>query len=332
MPGWEVVLKYSVVIPFLNEEQSIPELYARLKVVMERTGESFESIFVDDGSTDRTFQLLQEIADANSHVTAIKLRHRFGKTAALAAGFDRAKGEYIISMDGDLQHGPEDIPRFLEKLEEGYDVVCGWRAHRVDNFWMRRVPSRCANWLMARLSGVNIHDFGGGFKAYRREVIKEVPLYGELQRFIPALASSYGATVCEIPIRNIARPHGTSHYGISRAVPVLFDLITIRFLLVYLSRPMHFFGMWGLLLSLGGVGIAGWLLVQRLLYDVQIMLHHGPLLMFSTLLILAGLQLLAMGLLGEMHVRLFHELSHRAGYSVVRVATSNELRPLSSNE
>jgi glycosyltransferase involved in cell wall biosynthesis len=318
------VLKYSVVIPLLNEEQSIPELYARLKAVMERTGEPFESIFVDDGSTDRTFQLLKEIANADSRVTVIKLRHHFGKTAALAAGFEHAQGEYIISMDGDLQHDPEDIPRFLERLKEGYDVVCGWRTHRSDNLWLRQVPSRCANWLMARLSGVKIHDFGGGFKAYRRDLIKEVPLYGELQRFIPALASSYGATVGEIPIRNIPRPYGASHYGISRVVPVLFDLISVRFLLVYLSRPMHFFGLWGLLISLGGFGIAGWLLAQRLLYNVQIMMHHGPLLIFSAVLILAGLQLLAMGLLGEMQVRLFHEFSRRAHYSIDRVVTANK--------
>src|SRR5207249_4752640 len=179
--------KYSVVVPLLNEEQSVSELYSRLTVVMERLGEPFEEIFVDDGSTDCTFQVLERIASLDTRVTVLKLRHHSGKTVALAAGFERAKGDYIVSMDGDLQHDPEDIPRFLEKLKEGYDVVCGWRTHRTDNLWLRRVPSRCANWLMARLTGVKIHDFGGGFKAYRRELIRQVPLYGELQRFVPAL-------------------------------------------------------------------------------------------------------------------------------------------------
>jgi glycosyltransferase involved in cell wall biosynthesis len=321
--------KYSVVIPFLNEEETVTELYDRLCIVMERVGAPFELIFVDDGSTDRTFQLLREMADIDSRVTIVKLRHNFGKTAALSAGFDRAQGDYIIAMDGDLQHEPEDIPRFLEKLEQGYDVVCGWRTRRIDNLWLRRIPSRCANWLMAQLSGVKIHDFGGGFKAYRRELISEVPLYGELQRFIPALAASYGASVCEIPIRDLPRPRGSSHYGISRVIPVFFDIITIRFLLFYLSKPLHFFGLWGLLIGLVGFGIAVWLLVQRLLYDVHIMANHGPLMIFSAVLILTSLQLLGLGLLGEIQVRHYHELSRRGRYSVecvVRATGSRAVR------
>jgi glycosyltransferase involved in cell wall biosynthesis len=183
----------------------------------------------------------------------------------LAAGFDHARGEYIIAMDGDLQHDPADIPIFLEKISEGYDIVSGWRKQRIDNLWLRRIPSRCANWLMAKFSGVDIHDFGTTFKAYRRDILEQVPLYGELHRFIPALASWHGASICEVPIRNVNRERGNSHYGISRTFRVFFDLITIRFLLTYLGRPLHFFGTVGMLGIFGGMGITGWLFVEKFL-------------------------------------------------------------------
>ena len=243
--------KYSIVVPFHNEQESIAELYDRLTAVMESAGESFELVFVDDGSRDQTFHLLEEIAAIDSRVIVVKLSRNFGQTSALAAGFDHAQGEYVIAMDGDLQHDPDDIPAFLEKIGEGYDIVSGWRKVRIDNLVMRRIPSRCANWLMSKLSGVNLHDFGTTYKAYRRDLIQQVPLYGEgMHRFIPALASWYGARICEIPIKNINRDKGKSHYGITRTFRVFFDLITIRFLLKYLSRPLHFFG------SLGMAGIA----------------------------------------------------------------------------
>src|SRR5260370_24771558 len=241
------VLKYSIVVPFHNEEENVTELYDRLKVVLENTGEPFELVFVDDGSTDRTFYLLREIAAVDSRVVVVKLGRNFGQPSALAAGFDHARGDYIIAMDGDLQHDPNDIPQFIEKIHEGYDIVSGWRQRRVDNFWFRRVPSMCANWLMAKLSGVNIHDFGTTFKAYRRELIREVPLYGELHRFIPALAEWHGSSICEIAIQNVNRERGASHYGIGRTIRVFFDLITIHFLLQYLTRPLHFFSTPGLI-------------------------------------------------------------------------------------
>ncbi len=244
--------KYSIVVPFNNEEENVTVLYARLKQVMEQVGESFELVLVDDGSSDHTYKLLEEIAAVDSRVLVIKLRRNFGQTSALAAGFDHASGEFILAMDGDLQHDPNDIPHFLEKLAEGYDVVSGWRKERVDNFMMRRIPSRCANWLMARLSGVDIHDFGTTFKAYRREVIQSIPLYGEMHRFIPALASWFGASICEVPIRNVNRERGRSHYGIGRTFGVVFDLLTIRFLLKYMTRPLHFFGTLGILSMLTG--------------------------------------------------------------------------------
>jgi glycosyltransferase involved in cell wall biosynthesis len=313
------VIKYSIVVPLHNEEENVTELYDRIKAVLEAQNEPFELILVDDGSTDRTFILLREIAAVDSRVVVVKLRRNFGQTAALAAGFDNAGGEYVIAIDGDLQHDPEEIPRFLEQLAAGYDIVSGWRKERIDNFWLRRVPSRCANWLMARLSGVPIHDFGTTYKAYRRELLTRVPLYGELHRFIPALASWYGASICEIPIRNVNRQRGESHYGLGRTLRVFFDLITIRFLLRYLSRPLHFFGAVGLSGIAGGGLIGGILLVNKVLYRTAMMQSHGPLMIFAAVLILGGIQLLGLGLLGEMQVRHYHEQSSQGPYSVDRV-------------
>lgn len=313
------MIKYSIVVPFHNEEENVTDLYDRLKAVMETTGESFELVFVDDGSADRTFHLLREILAVDSRVAVVKLRRNFGQTSALAAGFDHATGEYIIALDGDLQHDPNDIPLFLEKLAEGYDVVSGWRKARIDNYVMRRFPSRIANWLMAKLSGVDIHDFGTTFKAYRSDILHQIPLYGELHRFIPALASWLGASICEIPIKNVTRERGVSHYGISRTFRVFFDLITIRFLLKYLSRPLHFFGTFGAASIMGGSLIALYLIAAKIFWGVHVMQEHGPLMMSAAVLLVAGVQLLALGLLGEMQVRHYHEPSRRAPYSIDRV-------------
>jgi glycosyltransferase involved in cell wall biosynthesis len=320
------VPKYSIVVPFHNEEENVTALYDRLKNVMEHVGDSFEIVFVDDGSRDRTYRLLEEIAAVDSRVLLIKLRRNFGQTSALAAGFDHAQGDFILAMDGDLQHAPEEIPNFLAKLEEGYDVVSGWRAHRGDNFVLRRIPSRAANWLMAKLSGVDIHDFGTTFKAYRREVIQNIPLYGQMHRFIPALASWYGASICEIPISNPPRLHGVSHYGISRTFRVFFDLVTIRFLLKYLSRPLHFFGTFGALSMLGGFGVAVWLLILKIFTHGHMMREHSPLFVVASVAILAGIQMIGIGLLGELQVRHFHSAQHRAPYTVERIVRlrSNE--------
>ncbi len=311
--------KYSVVVPFHNEEENVTTLYDRLKAVMEQVNDPFELVFVDDGSRDRTYRLLEEIAAVDSRVLVVKLRRNFGQTSALAAGFDHAGGEFILAMDGDLQHDPDEIPKFLAKLEEGYDVVSGWRSQRGDNFIFRRIPSRAANRLMAVLSGVDIHDFGTTFKAYRREVIQNIPLYGEMHRFIPALASWYGASICEIPISNPARTAGKSHYGISRTFRVFFDLLTIRFLLKYMTRPLHFFGTIGTAGMLSGGGIAVWILIHKLLTHHDVADEHGPLFMIAAVLILAGIQMLGIGLLGELQVRHFHTASHRAPYAVDRV-------------
>jgi glycosyltransferase involved in cell wall biosynthesis len=315
--------KYSIVIPLHNEQENVTELYDRLKAVMESNGESFEIVLVDDGSSDDTFQLLRQIAGVDSRVTVVRLRRNFGQTSALAAGFDHARGEFIIAMDGDLQHDPADIPKFLEKISEGYDIVSGWRKVRIDNFWLRRIPSRCANWLMAKLSGVDIHDFGTTFKAYRRDILEQVPLYGELHRFIPALASWHGASICEVPIRNVNRERGASHYGISRTFRVFFDLITIRFLLRYLGRPLHFFGTVGMMGVFAGMAITAWLFLEKFVRHIPVMAAHGPMMIFAAVLLLAGLNLLAIGLLGELQVRHYHEPTRRAPYSLESVIRSH---------
>ncbi len=325
--------KYSIVVPFHNEEENVTALYARLKHVMEQVSDSFEMVLVDDGSSDRTYRLLEEIAAVDSRVLVIKLRRNFGQTSALAAGFDNASGQVILAMDGDLQHDPNDIPIFLEKLEEGYDVVSGWRKERIDNFFLRRIPSRCANWLMAKLSGVDIHDFGTTFKAYRREVIQNIPLYGEMHRFIPALASWYGATICEVPIKNVNRERGKSHYGIGRTFRVFFDLMTIRFLLKYMSRPLHFFGGLGALGMIVGSAISLALAVIKALHPhVSIMDQHGPMFVIGAVLIVAGIQMLAIGLLGELQVRHHFTAQHPTPYAIertVRLRNSDQSKLLS---
>jgi len=282
-------------------------------------------VLVDDGSSDKTYKLLEEIVAVDSRVLVIKLRRNFGQTSALAAGFDHASGDFILAMDGDLQHDPAEIPNFLAKLDEGFDVVSGWRKERIDNFVMRRIPSRCANWLMAKLSGVDIHDFGTTFKAYRHEVIQNIPLYGEMHRFIPALASWFGATICEIPIKNVHRERGKSHYGIGRTFRVFFDLLTIRFLLKYMTRPLHFFGGFGALGILAGSFISAVLLGIKIAYPHQnVMDQHAPLFVIGGVLIVAGIQLLAIGLLGELQVRHYHTSQHRAPYTIDRIV---RLRP-----
>lgn len=327
--------KYSIVVPMHNEEENVTALYAQLKQVMEQVGGSFELVLVDDGSTDRTYHLLKEIVDVDRRVLVVRLRRNFGQTSALAAGFDHASGEFILAMDGDLQHDPNDIPKFLKKLGEGYDVVSGWRKDRIDNLVLRRIPSRCANWMMAGLSGVNIHDFGTTFKAYRREVIQSIPLYGEMHRFIPALASWYGASICEIPIRNINREGGKSHYGIGRTFRVFFDLLTIRFLLSYLSRPLHFFGVLGAMSIMAGGFLSAVLFAMKAISPQQdTMSLHGPMFVIAAVLILTGVQLLSIGLLGELQVRHFHSMESSAPYTIDRLIrlTSSQERGILSGE
>src|SRR3954452_778850 len=280
----------SIVIPVHNEEHSILPLYDRLTAVLEAVHKPYEIIFVDDASTDRSFELLANLVETDPRLTVVRLRRNFGQTAALSAGFHEAKGDIIIAMDGDLQHAPEDIPALLLKIDEGYDIASGWRKERVDNAITRKIPSRIANWLMAKASGIELRDFGTTFKAYRAEVLKDVNLYGELHRFIPALASFYGARVAEVPIRNSPRVSGGSHYGISRTFRVLFDILTIRFLLKYFTRPMHFFGTIGLAGTVSGGGIMAFLLLKKVLGQ-DIVTEHGPLMIAGVLALLSGLMM-----------------------------------------
>ena len=315
--------KYSVVVPFHNEQESVRELYQQLSAVMTNRYEPVEFIFIDDHSTDSTPQVLNEIVKSDPRVVAIRLKRNYGQTVALAAGFDYAEGDVIISMDGDLQHDPADIPQMLAAFEETEcDIVSGWRKKRVDNFLLRRAPSRVANWLMSKLSGVNIHDFGTTFKIYRKDTIKQIRLYGEMHRFIPALASWNGATIVEVPIKNIERPGGRSHYGLSRTVRVLFDLLTIRFLLKYVTRPLHFFGPIGLLSTTLGFLINVWLIVDKAIYGTALFDKHGPLMLLGAVLILAGVQLVSSGLIGEMLSRTYFESQGKPIYSIERVITS----------
>jgi glycosyltransferase involved in cell wall biosynthesis len=313
----------SVVIPIHNEEPSILPLYDRLTAVLEVIQKPYEIIAVDDASTDRSFDLLANLVETDARLKVIRLRRNFGQTAALSAGFDEAQGSVIISLDGDLQHAPEDIPALLAKIEEGYDIASGWRKDRVDSALTRKLPSRIANWLMAKASGIQLRDFGTTFKAYRAEVLKEINLYGELHRFIPALASFYGARIAEVPIRNTPRAAGGSHYGLGRTFNVMFDILTIKFLLKYFTRPMHFFGRLGLL----GCGLGFLILGSLAVYKLGghgIMAEHGPLMIAGGLLLLGGLMMFSTGLIGEVLMRTYFESQGRRIYAVREIRCRRE--------
>src|SRR5579859_2984010 len=313
----------SIVIPIHNEEPTILPLYDRLIGVLEPLNRPFEMIFVDDASSDRSFELLANLVETDSRLKVIRLRRNFGQTAALAAGFHEAKGKIIIAMDGDLQHAPEDIPALLAKIDEGYDIASGWRKERVDNPITRKLPSRIANWLMARASGLDLRDFGTTFKAYRAEVLKDVHLYGELHRFIPALASFYGARVAEVPISSTPRVTGDSHYGLGRTFRVLFDILTIKFLLKYMTRPMHFFGLLGLAGTGFGSAIMLYLAVKKLM-GYEIVIAHGPLMVAGGLLLLGGIMMFSTGLLGELMMRTYFESQDRRIYAVREILTRKQ--------
>jgi len=316
-----MVATLSVVIPIHNEEPSILPLYDRLTAVLERIRRPYEIIFVDDASTDRSFDLLSNLVETDQRLKVIRLRRNFGQTAALAAGFDESQGNIVISLDGDLQHAPEDIPALLEKIDEGYDIASGWRKNRLDNAMTRKLPSRIANWLMAKACGVELRDFGTTFKAYRAEILKDVNLYGELHRFIPALASFYGANIAEVPIRNSPRAAGGSHYGLGRTFRVMFDIFTIWFLLRYFTRPMHFFGKLGLLSAgSGGLLLTG-IAIKKFWTGVDIITEHGPLMLLGALALVTGVILFCTGLLGELLTRTYFESQGRRIYAVREIRT-----------
>jgi len=310
----------SVVVPFYNEEENIEELYHRLKEVLDSLGRSYELIFVDDGSRDRTPEILERLFEKDKKVKVIRLRRNFGQTAALQAGFDYSRGKIIISMDGDLQHDPADIPAFLAKLEEGYDIVSGWRKRRVDNLIFRRVPSWVANRIMRWLSGVPIHDFGTTFKAYRREVIRGIQLYGELHRFIPALISRSGFRITEITIRNIVRQKGKSKYGLGRVRRVFFDLITVKFIISFIDRPLQFFGLIGLIFAGAGFIIDLLIAIGFYFFGWSVRDNIGNLILGSLLIIL-GVQFVMTGLVAEIVSRIYFATHQFKIYSVEKVSS-----------
>jgi glycosyltransferase involved in cell wall biosynthesis len=315
----------SVVVPLYNESAVVQELYDRLTKTLAATGLYYQLIFIDDGSSDNTLQILKNIVAKDSKVVVVELRRNFGQTPALAAGFDVARGQIIISMDGDLQHLPEEIPAFLGKLNEGCDVVSGWRKNRVDNLLVRKIPSRAANWLASKISGVDIHDFGTTFKAYRREVIEQLNLYGEMHRFIPALLSQSGMKIIEIPITNVIRPSGSSNYGLGRTLRVVFDLITLRFLLGYITRPLHFFGRVALCCITASLLMAAYILFDKLYYSVPILVAHGPLAGLAAVLLMISTIFIATGLIGEMISRVYFESTGKKIYSVRKIHTRRTL-------
>ena len=317
-------VKYSVVVPLYNEEGSAATLYIGLTEVMRTLEGPYEIIFVDDGSTDQTADILSEIHETDQCVRIVTLRRNFGQTPALKAGFDAAQGGVIISMDGDLQHDPAEIPAFIDKLNDGFDIVSGWRRERKDTWLTRRLPSRIANWIMSRLSGVALHDFGTTFKAYRREIIQNIQLYGELHRFIPALARWSGARITEIPIANPPRQHGKSKYGLSRTFRVFLDLLSTKFLLDYSTRPLHFFGFFGL--SAIGVGTSSGLLLlfQKLIAHSAVLASNTSLAFAAVAFILAGVQILCLGLVSEIVSRTYYESQKKPIY-VTRVVKGPDL-------
>ncbi|HDH06107.1 MAG TPA: glycosyltransferase [Nitrospirae bacterium] len=296
-------MKVSVVIPLHNEEENIEELYAALKSVMDAEKNDYELLFIDDGSTDGTLDILEPIGQKDTKVRLLRFRRNFGKAAAWAAGFDHALGDVIVTIDGDLQNDPKDIPKMVALIGE-YDIVNGWRKKRKDPYIIRRFPSIIANWIISRVTGVKLRDYGSGLKAYKAEVVKNINMYGEMHRFIPAVASWYGVKIKEIETTHHPRRHGKSKYGISRTLMVILDLITVKFLQSFSTKPLQAFGPIGLL-----CGLSGFLINFYLMFLWFSGEHIGkrPLLLLGVLLIIVGIQLIGMGLLGEMLVSSYHE-------------------------
>lgn len=304
----------SIVVPVLNEEECLPALHQRLTEALGPTGHSYEIIVIDDGSTDRSFDILCSLQASDDHLRVVRFRRNYGQTAAFAAGFDRARGDVVITIDADLQNDPCDIPLLLSKIAEGYDVVSGWRANRQDRFLDRRLPSIVANRLISWSTGVRIHDYGCSLKAYRRDVLADVKLYGEMHRFIPALAHAAGARVTEVPVTHHARRFGKSKYGLSRTLKVVLDILAVRFLMSYSTRPIHIFGLFGLLSLFVGAALLVYLGVVRLLLLQPI--AERPLLMLAILLTMLGVQLVTTGLLAEMLTRTYYESQGKKIYTV----------------
>lgn len=306
----------SIVIPLYNEEENVDILHQRTKEAVDQLGLEYEILYIDDGSADRTLAKLEEIQAKDKRVVVLSLRRNFGQTAAFAAGFDFARGDVVVTMDGDLQNDPKDIPKLLELIKD-HDLVSGWRKKRKDPFFTRRLPSMIANWVIGKVTGVKLHDYGCSLKAYRRDVIKNLKLYGEMHRFIPAVASWYGVRMAEVETTHYPRLRGKSKYGLSRTVKVILDLITVKFLQSFSTKPLQFFGPIGLFSGAVGFLISLYLSIEKIFLGRPI--GGRPLLLLGILLIIVGIQLIGMGLLGEMLVRVYHESQRKPIYVIKKV-------------
>ena len=312
------MVELSVIVPIRNEAPGLVELHRELTDTLERWGRSYEIVAIDDGSTDESFAVLTRLHAMDPRLRVIRFRRNFGQTAAFSAGFEHARGRIIVTADGDLQNDPRDIPALIARLESGYDIVCGWRKNRRDAFVSRTVPSRLANRLISWATGVRLHDYGCSLKAFKAEVVKPLRLYGEMHRFIPAIASEQGVAIDEVIVNHRSRRHGSSNYGISRTIRVILDLLTVKFLLSYSTRPLQIFGLIGFAMALSGVVAGGWLTYVKFVGPGQAIADR-PLLLLSILLIFTGVQLVTLGLLAEMQARTYHESQKKPTYVIREV-------------
>lgn len=314
-------VELSMVVPVLNEQNNIRTLYEEIQQALTER-HSYEVIFVDDGSTDESFSVMAELHKSDRGVRVIRFRTNFGQTAAMSAGFAYARGHIVIPIDADLQNDPADIPKLLAKLDEGYDIVSGWRRQRHDNTLTRRIPSKAANWLIRKITGINIHDFGCTLKAYRREVLEETRLYGEMHRFIPALAGWAGARVGEVVVNHRPRKAGAAKYGLGRTFKVVLDLITVKFLASFSTKPIYIFGGLGIL-SAVGAGLSGLAVLYQKFFS-NLSMNRNPLLLLTVLLVTASIQFILMGLLAEILVRTYHESQNRPTYVIREILETRE--------
>ena len=310
----------SVVVPMRNESLNVAQLYRELTDTLEAYGRPYEIVAIDDGSTDDTFARLAALQAIDRRLRVLRFRRNFGQTAAFAAGFAHARGRFIVTSDGDLQNDPRDIPGMIDQAERGPDIVAGWRKDRKDAFINRRLPSMIANWIISYSTGVKLHDYGCSLKVFRAEVVKPMKLYGEMHRFLPAIASEMGVTLEERIVNHRARKHGTSNYGISRTIRVILDLMTVKFLLSYSTRPLHVFGLLGMVMGMLGAGVCAYLVWVRLFAQQSI--GDRPLLLFGILLVFTGVQLVTLGLLAEMQARTYHESQGKPIYVLREILES----------
>ena len=320
----------SVVVPMRNESLNVRELYAEVTQALTAFGRPYEILTIDDGSTDDTFAVLASLQASDPRLRVIRFRRNFGQTAAFAAGFARARGRYIVTMDGDLQNNPADIPAMVKRIDEGADIVAGWRKDRKDAFINRRLPSMIANTIISSTTGVKLHDYGCSLKAIRSDVIKGLKLYGEMHRFLPAIASEQTSSIREVPVNHRPRKYGRSKYGIGRTVRVILDLLTVKFLLTYSTRPLQLFGLVGGSMTLVGAAISAYLAVERLREQISLNAHQ-PLLLLGVVLIMTGVQLMTLGLLAEIQARTYHESQNKPTYVIREIRETQPVERIFSS-